>query len=350
MSDLDSAELYTKSPYREAFSIVDRYVEDLESGIESGQRIELNVEKIENILLIGIGGSGIICDITAQLLRNAGINAEVTRNYKVKPGSWDLAIAISHSGNTAETLEPVLDLIEKRIKCVFITSNGILEKLGKKFKIPTAFIRGDVPPRYGFPNMLGAALGVIRKLNLMSLNIDFQKLRSFQSRIRENVKTDENPAKKLALKIAETPLPIIYVYDEVRNIGYRLKCQLNENAKIYCGFAEIPEALHNEIEGLPPNSLIILPRSSKESWEISKTIETLIKYLGEERCVSLRAESKEGFQEDLEFFLLVDYASLYLSILRKVDPLILPKVGKLRSLNKTYEDVLRRAREKLGEA
>ena len=58
MSDLDSAELYTKSPYREAFSIVDRYVEDLESGIESGQRIELNVEKIENILLIGIGDPG----------------------------------------------------------------------------------------------------------------------------------------------------------------------------------------------------------------------------------------------------------------------------------------------------
>jgi len=345
MNDLDSKELYKQPMYSRAFSIVEGYVDDLKNGIESGRKAELDVRKVEEVLLVGIGGSGIICDVTAQFLKDARVNAEVTKDYETKFRKHDLAIAVSHSGNTAETLKSVLSLIEAGSKCVFITSNGVLKELGEKFGIPVALVRGDVPPRYGFPNMLGAALGILEKIGILSLDISFQRLRSFQSKIRENVPTNENPAKKLALKIAEKTLPIVYVYEEVKNVGYRLKCQLNENAKMYCGFAEIPEAFHNEVESIPPNSLIILPRSSRECWEISETIETFTRYLGRELCVSMKVESKDKLHEYLEFFLLADYTSLYVSILKKVDPMILPKVTKLRNLNKTYEKILMKARE-----
>ena len=74
----------------------------------------------------------------------------------------------------------------------------------------------------------------------------------------------------------------------MKSAGYRLKCQLNEKAKTYCGFEELPGALHNDIEGLPPESLIILPRGFKESPEITKTIETFIRFMGEVAAYQLK--------------------------------------------------------------
>jgi len=350
MMDLDSPEYYRRQPFSRAFSILDRYIDDLKDGIEAGRKVEVEAEGIGRILLVGVGGSGIICDVAAQILRGAGIQAEVAKGYEARSMGHDLAIAVSHSGDTAETVGAVLKLLEAGGKCVFITSNGILRELGERMGIPMALVRGDVPPRYGFPSMIGAALGILEKIGLISIDVSFQRLLRLQSEIREEVSVDENPAKKLALKIAQKRLPIIYVYDEVRSVGYRLKCQLNENAKMYCGFAEIPEAFHNEVEGIPPDSLIILPRSFREPWEMTQAIESFTRYLGQGSCISIWAESRDSLNECLELFLLVDYTSLYVAMLRGVDPIALPRVTELRNLNKAYREVLRRAREVLGRA
>jgi len=346
MRPLDSEATYSIERYRRAFGMVSRFVDDFLDGIESGKTVSLDIESIEKVIFIGIGGSGIIGDVAAQLLSAKGIKTEVLKNYNLPEDGWDLAIAISYSGNTAETIKPVLDLIDHNTPCIFITSDGLLGELGAKKGIPVARVKGGVPPRYGFPNMLGAALGILEKIGLMHVRIDPEKLKKFQEKIMEGAVADSNPAKQAAVRIADSN-PIVYVYEEVKNVGYRLKCQLNENAKMYCGFGELPEALHNEVEAISSSELIVIPRISDEGEEMKETIETLIRFLGEEKCLCLKAEAAKGLEELLELFMLMDYISLYVSILRNADPVRLPRVTELRKINRINVEILKRARARI---
>lgn len=343
MRSLDSEEIYFTEKYRRAFETVANFVKDFSDGLKIGRSISLNVESVEKVIFMGVGGSGIISDVAAQLLSSMGIETKILKNYNLPNGKWDLAIAISHSGNTAETIKAVLDLIDKNMPCVFITSGGILSEIAAKREIPVAKVNGRVPPRYCFPNMFGAILGLFEKMGLMQVEVDLEELRRFQEKLMEKSPTNSNPAKQAALKIVKSN-PLVYVYEETKSIGYRLKCQLSENAKIRCGFGEVPEVLHNEVEVIGPGDLIILPRISGESQEMKEAVDTLIWFFGDDRCLCLRADSKGKLNELLELFMLVDYISLYASILKNADPIDIPRITELRRINKINEEILRRVR------
>jgi len=347
LSELDSPGTYSRKPYREAFRVTGEFVEDLRRGLELGRSLDLSVDYAERVLFIGIGGSGIVCDITARMISEKGFHAEVLRSYSFREGDWDLVIAVSHSGNTAETIKPVLRLLDRGARCTFITSGGMLAKLAERYEVPAVIVRGDFPTRYCFANMIGAALGIAELLGFMKIKLSCDELAEFRSKIAEDVPLEENPAKILARRIAES-FPIVYAYDEVRYAGYRLKCQLNENAKMYCAFAELPEALHNDLEALPEDSLIILPRSFKEGVEVKETIDAFTSLVGGEKIFSVRAESRDELEELLELFLFMDYASLYVAVLRKADPLEVPRMTELKRINRVYQKVLREAEMRIA--
>ncbi len=346
MSWLDSPETYSTNLYRRAFEIAADYIRDLREGLENGRKISFDLKSVEKVLFLGIGGSGIICDAASKLLSGSGIKSTVQRSYQLKSLDWDLAIAVSHSGNTAETVKPAMRLIDAGVPCIFVTSGGALKRLAEKHGIPVAHVRADVPPRYGFPSMLGATLGTLEALDLVRVKLDYEELERHRAGLGEDVPIGENPAKRLAERIASS-LPIIYAYDEVREAGYRLKCQLNENAKMYCCFAEFPEALHNDLEALPDNALVIMPRSIREPPEITRTIEALGGLIGEEKISSIKADSRDEAEELLKLFIFMDYVSLYVAALRRTDPLAVPRMSELKKRNPVYgevlEEVVRRA-------
>lgn len=340
MSRLDLPETYSRDLYRRAFGMAADYVRDLREGVERGRLVELGVEAAGRVLFLGIGGSGIICDVASRLLSESGVQAVVRRSYGLGSLDWDLAIAVSHSGNTAETVKPALRLLDAGVPCIFISSGGALSRLAERYGVPLVRVRGDVPPRYGFPSMLGAALGALEALGLLRVELDYEGLERYRAGLGEDVPLEENPAKRLAERIHSSGLPVIYAYEEVREAGYRLKCQLNENAKAYCCFAEFPEALHNDLEALPEDALVIVPRSFREPPEISRTIEAFSDLVGRDRVVSIRAEAGDLAEELLKLFILADYASLYVAALRGVDPIAVPRMSGLKGLNPVYGEVL----------
>lgn len=349
MKKLDDPEQYLREPYRRAFEIAGGFLEDLRRGIEAGESLDLEVGEVGRVLFLGVGGSGIVGDFARRLLVEAGVSASVSKDYRVVGGlDRDLVIAVSHSGNTAEVVKPALELASKlRDRMVFVTSGGVLAGIGERYGVPVARVRGDVPPRYAFPSMLGAVLGILSRIGLLKPRIDYSKLEEVQARVGEGASFEENPAKRIAARIAGG-FPIVYAYEEVRAPGYRLKCQLNENAKMYCGFAELPEGFHNDVEALPGDGVVIFPRSFRERAELGMAIEAFAELVGSDRVVFLRAESGDGLGELLELTIQADYISLYASILRGSDPLSLPFMNRLKKLNKAYELVLGDARKRIG--
>lgn len=339
MSRLDAPEAYSHEPFQRAFEIAADYIHDLREGLENGRRISISVRSIERLIFLGIGGSGIICDAAAKLLSGSGVRTIVQRSYGLGSLDWDLAIAVSHSGNTAETVKPVMRLMDAGVPCIFITSGGALMRLAERYGVPVIPVRGDVPPRYAFPSMLGAALGALEALGLTRISLDYNGLEHHLAGLREHVPSEENPAKRLAERITSS-YPVIYAYDEVREAGYRLKCQLNENAKMHCCYADFPEALHNDLEALPDNALLIMPRSMREPPEISRTIDALSRLLGEDMIFSIRVDARDEAEELLKLFIFMDYVSLYVAVLRGVDPLSVPRMSRLKRLNSVYGEVI----------
>lgn len=347
MSRRDAPRTCSNDSNRRAFEIVADYVRDLRRGLESGRSIGAGAKSIEKVIFLGIGGSGIICDVASRLLSVSGVKVAVQRNYVLKSLNWDLAIAVSHSGDTAETIKPAMKLIDAGVPCVFVTGGGALMKLAEKYGVPAIPVRADVPPRYAFPSMLGATLGALESLDLLRISLDYGRLEDYRARLSEATPPNKNPAKRLAEKIASS-LPVVYAYDEVKEAGYRLKCQLNENAKVYCCYAELPEALHNDLEALPDDALVIVPRSIREPPEITKTIEALSELMGDERIISVKVDARDEVEELLKLFIFADYVSLYAAALRGADPLTVPRMSKLKKLNPIYGEILEEVERRIA--
>ena len=328
--------------YVEAFKILDSYIDDFLKGFSSGVNVPPGVRP-KNVAFIGVGGSGIIGDIASAILSNSGVRSGVFKGYEINSNQWDAVFAISYSGETAETLEAVLGIVEENPRVVAITSGGRLEKVVKKIGGDVVRVRPGIQPRYALPSMLGATLGVLCSMKLIPHSITkyIENSRNFLDTIKSERKFDENPAKRAASRI-HGRLPIIYAYDRVWPVGYRLKCQLNENAKMFCHIGYLPEALHNDVEGLPDDFIVVVPRIGAEHEGIRAGIDALRDNLGEDRVMELRAGGEDFIQEVFQLLMMVDYISVYLAVLRDVDPISIPRISGLRRANKYYEKVFRR--------
>jgi glucose/mannose-6-phosphate isomerase len=121
-------------------------------------------------------------------------------------------------------------------------------------------------------------------------------------------------------------------------IGYRWKCQFNENAKIPAFSAEIPELDHNEIVGwqgasdLGRFSAVFLDDSDLHP-RIRQRIELTRGLIAGEAAATFRIESvgESATERLLSLVFLGDLVSLYLAVLRGVDPGPVPTIERLKS-------------------
>jgi glucose/mannose-6-phosphate isomerase len=346
---LDNPEKYSREQFGKAFSIIQRYLECFsryyEIGLEIGRR--LKDFKPSRIVYLGIGGSAIVGDFISVIVREPTVR--VHRDYTVlKINPDDLILAVSYSGDTAEIFPTILNNLDSR-KMVMITSGGALRRLAEKKNLPIIMLEQGIPPRYAFPHTFGAVIGLLKSLNIKiedSIeNLDSAK--TIQDTVSPETPTDKNLAKKTALKIVDM-LPVVYGYGKAAPIAYRLKCQLNENSKLFSHFCEIPEALHNDIEVLNEKTILIAPRLSDEPREINEVYRLLSSFL-QERYIELKVQARSIMEEILSLLILVDYISLYAAVLRDADPLSLSVIPKLKDRNRIYQEILKSVDEKLGE-
>jgi glucose/mannose-6-phosphate isomerase len=121
-------------------------------------------------------------------------------------------------------------------------------------------------------------------------------------------------------------------------IAYRWKTQINENAKIPCFCHELPELDHNEIVGwqgagqLGRFSAVFLDDSDLHP-RIRQRIELTRGLIEAEAAGTYRVESVGQNQTErlVSLVLLGDLVSLYLAVLREVDPTPVASIDRLKS-------------------
>jgi glucose/mannose-6-phosphate isomerase len=225
------------------FNEIKNFPAQVSDAICDTKDLSINLDKIHRIVIVGMGGSAmaglIMKDISPHLEiiveRNYFPNAVIDENT--------LLIISSYSGNTDETLSYYSHASTFTKNIFGITNGGKLLKLLKKDKHDYHILPDGYPPR----SIVGYTLTVLIKLleeddALELLNIDL--LQDYANKFS----LKDNEIFNLAKKIHST-FPVIITEEDLFSLGYRLKCQLNENSKMLSYNVTLPEMNHNDIVG-----------------------------------------------------------------------------------------------------
>jgi len=253
---------------------LEQFPEMVEEALKLGRNVKIK-GKFRNILVAGMGGSGIVGDILQDYLKTVPVF--VSKGYSI-PG-WvnreTLVFVVSYSGNTEETVAMYRQAQKKGAKIVVVTSGGKLAKAKNSVIIPAG-----IPPRCALPYLLIPVLVILQRLRMIK-NLDKE--------IKEAVKTlkafRNMHTMTLAKRAAErlyTHVPVIYASDRYRSVTKRWRSQLNENSKTIAVANFIPELNHNEITGYTNPKMkgvfsVVMLKDKTDSPRIRKRIELTIK-------------------------------------------------------------------------
>ncbi len=133
-------------------TLVENFSKQLSDAISIGSNAKLTPSKngISNVLICGLGGSGIGGSIVSELVVGyANVPINVTKGYFIPSyvNENTLVIASSYSGNTEETLNCVELAAAKHAKIVSVTSGGKLLDISKEKGYDHIVVPGGMPPR-----------------------------------------------------------------------------------------------------------------------------------------------------------------------------------------------------------
>ena len=302
---------------------------------ENAERIIVDYPKPSNIVVAGLGGSAIGGDLLKDWAKTQlSVPIEVSREYKLPAyaNKKTLVFITSYSGDTEETLSSFLDALKRKCMIYCISSGGALIKYAQKHKVPYLQVPGGMPPRAALPYMLVPLLVYMEKAGLVKgvkeeLKETFSLLEKISEDNAPEKPTNENFAKGLAQTIGEST-PVIYGFGFYRSVAQRFKQQFNENSKSAAKWEYFPELDHNEIVGWEGRGeqckwySIILIRDVDEPVEIESRIE-ITKQIMERAgliMVDLEVQGTSPLAKMLSTILVGDFTSVYLSVLRGVDP------------------------------
>lgn len=233
-------------------NFIQDFTKQLKEAIEIANSAELKpaANSINNVVICGIGGSGIGGKIIANLTRlESKIPVATCNEYDIPSyvNENSLVIASSYSGNTEEVLSMIKQAINANAEIACITSGGELLDLATKKDFNYIKVPGGNPPRA----CLGYSFTQLLKYFCHYKIIDKVALNELQSAI-ELLEEDAAEIELKAGEIAKSlsgKLPVIYSSGAYEAVASRFCQQLNENSKMLCWHNKLPELNHNEIVG-----------------------------------------------------------------------------------------------------
>jgi glucose/mannose-6-phosphate isomerase len=302
----------------------------------------IDVSRIKNIIVSGLGGSAIGGELLGNFLKDElKYPYFVNRNYELPAfaGENTLFIASSYSGNTEETIAALKEAIQKKAQVVCLTTGGEVEKICQNEAIPFFRLQKGFQPRYALCGNFFALLKIVQYMKLVPSQDKFvlSIIELLKSR-GEEYSQESNYALDTAESISGY-IPVIYaVADYTSAVGTRLKGQFNENSKLHAFVNLFPEMNHNEIIGwetvnerqLKCKAVFIIDEAYnsrvKKRFEI---VSELIKQSGTE-IITLKS-TQTGFKLRLmDLIFLGDFISYYLAIIRGYDPSAIKNINYLK--------------------
>ena len=335
-----------------------RFGEQLRVGFDLGTSVQglPDGRGITSVVVCGMGGSGITGDVLqAALAERAPVAVIASKGYGAPLfcGPDTLVLAVSYSGNTEETNAAFEAAVARGSRVVAVASGGeLLRRAGKSGSVASVRVPSDaIAPRAALGYLVGAALGAVGAAGVCdgeALRREVEevgsRLKTAADRLGPGAPSDRNEAKRLAAWLRDAT-PLVWGTEGVaETAAKRWKTQLNENAKTPAFWGALPELDHNEVEGWSGGAghgfraAILRSRFEPDAMDgrVSATLEAMASVGLETREVW--GEGEGALEQLFSLILMGDYVSIYLAILRGVDPTPIPLLSAL----KTRREALKR--------
>jgi glucose/mannose-6-phosphate isomerase len=312
---------------------------------KTAAKITSDYSKPENIIIAGMGGSGIGGELVKDWARDkAQVPIEVSKDYALPAyaGKQSLVVCVSYSGETEESLNAFLDAKKRHCMIFCVSSGGSLLEFAEKLSVPCLRVPAGMPPRAALPYLFVPLLVLLEKTCLVpNVSNDLREGIELLERISQENSPEKpakhNASKTLALNIGEC-VPVVYGFGFYRSVAQRFKQQFNENAKVPSKWEFLSELDHNEVVGwekageLADHFVAIFLRDKKEPDEVRSRIEVtkaLMQPAGP-KTFEVWSQGKSELARMLSTIIVGDFTSVYLAILRKVDPTPVQTINVLK--------------------
>ena len=340
---------------REAIAKVDRsglladvlaipeHLRDALWRVESASGLMEEWDSPGGLIVAGMGGSAIGGGLARAALGDHATRAiAVSRAYGLPPWATPetTVLCASYSGNTDETLACYEAAGFVGARRVVVTSGGRLAEQAREDGVPVIPIPGGFQPRAAVAYLTVATLEVAALCGVaprMTSEVDVAASHGEGLIAEWGPDGGEDALSKRMARALLGTVPLIAGAGLTAPIAYRWKTQINENAKTPAFSNEVPELDHNEIVGweslggLGPFSAVFLDDSDLHP-RVRARIELTEGLLGPNAATTFRVETRGQNPVERVFSLVIlgDLVSLYLAVLRGIDPTPVTVIERLK--------------------
>jgi glucose/mannose-6-phosphate isomerase len=283
------------------------------------------------LIVAGMGGSSV-----GGRLASGALGPRLRRPLALAMGydipSWigreTLVLCSSYSGSTEETVATYDAAKEAGAPRLVATTGGPLAERARADGVPVIPLPGGFQPRAAVGYSLVTALEAAALCGAApSVRDEIEAAATLAGELAVEWGPDgpdDGEAKRLARALDGT-IPVITGAGLTASVAYRWKTQINENAEIPAFASKLPEHDHNEIVGWAGAerrlSAVFLEDPQAEARVVRRvdvTADIAAEGAAVVECVSARGATR--LERLVSLVLLGDLVSLYLAVLRGVDP------------------------------
>jgi len=293
---------------------------------------KMNVE-FDNIVVSGMGGSGIIGNVLSYLTESY---VSVSKGYFLPRNITKntLVVCNSASGNTLETLTLLKTAYKMGCKIVAFSSGGKVETYCNRNKIPYQKYKMLNSPRSSLVFSLYTILGSLSESIGLPKKHVTESIRNLK-KTREIIFSSErnNPSSDLAKFISG--VPICYYSPKLLPAALRFKNDFQENCKRHAMIEEIAESCHNSINAWEQPSDInpILFRKDDDHILIKKQFDVVKEYLESKKVKYMEVFTSKGnlLNALINPMYHMGYATILHAINNNIDPTDIPAIRFIKA-------------------
>jgi glucose/mannose-6-phosphate isomerase len=217
-----------------------------------------NYTRSSDVVVVGMGTSGIAAAMAADLLHHAKISTALTVWRDFALPRWvrkqTLVVACSVSGNTQEVLSAFDAGVKAGARMVALTSGGILAERAARLGVPVVKVASSWGGRHSLGATYIGLLGVLSVAGKLPFAIiesaseAAMEVERLTSLYHTETPEERNPAKLLARRLYNR-VPVVYSSGLLQAAGRRWAYDFNENAKSWAISDSLPELQHNAVMG-----------------------------------------------------------------------------------------------------
>ncbi len=319
-------------------TLVEGFTKQLQEALDIAHSAILTQKhNIQNIVVTGLGGSGIGGTILSELIQGESpVPVFVNKDYFLPEfvNANSFVIISSYSGNTEETLSAMKQAITKKAQIVCITSGGKVLEIARQHKFDTIIIPGGHPPRSCIGYSLIQLLKIVQFNGFVKTDLLKQVADSITLLNKENtnIKAEATTIAKLLIG----KIPVIYSLGSCEGVAVRFRQQINENSKMLCWHHTFPEMNHNELVGWTERNENLAVVTFRTSYDFERTIKRydICKPLFTKYSASVTDITAKGDTKLEQFMYLInlgDWISCYIADIKNIDAVEVDVITNLKN-------------------